>query len=243
MPGGSFTRMLDRFRIALLVPMEPEMRPLADALGLIPRRIGDLDLLVGASGSFEIVALTTSIGPAAAELATRRLLEAVEVDQLLVAGVAGGVDPSLDIGSVVVPAAVLDYSTGRGFTPSPFGALECRGLLLTTDGLVAPDELAAIDPPVTAVDMETAATARVCAERGVPWSVIRVISDHIGDGLVDASVFALGGSDGTVDPEALGRYLAAGPDAADRLTRIAADFETATSALANEVVTTLQRHR
>ena len=44
---------------------------------------------------------------------------------------------------------------------------------------------------VVAVDMETAAVAAVCEERGVPWSVFRAISDRasdaglIGDAILD----------------------------------------------------------
>jgi nucleoside phosphorylase len=38
--------------------------------------------------------------------------------------------------------------------------------------------------------METAAVAEVCEERGVPWSVVRAISDRASDGSVDAEVLA-----------------------------------------------------
>ena len=119
--------------------------------------------------------------------------------------------------------------------PDAFDDLPNSGILLTTDGFLAPTALAAIEPPVTAVDMETSAIARVCAERGTPWSVIRVVSDHVADGLVDTSVFELGGSDGTTDHDALRRFLASHPDAAARLSRIASDFDIATDALAATV--------
>ena len=48
-----------------------------------------------------------------------------------------------------------------------------------------------------ALDMETAAVAKVCGERGVAWSVVRAISDRAGDGTVDAEIFGLSHADGS----------------------------------------------
>ena len=45
--------------------------------------------------------------------------------------------------------------------------------------------------------METAAIAKCCEERGIPWSVFRVISDRASDGTVDEEVFQLSNQDGT----------------------------------------------
>ena len=60
---------------------------------------------------------------------------------------------------------------------------------------------------VVSLDMETAAIAKVCDERGVAWSVVRAISDRAGDGTVDAEIAGLTHPDGTANPAAVARYL------------------------------------
>jgi hypothetical protein len=74
---------------------------------------------------------------------------------------------------------------------------------------------------VVSLDMETAAVAKVCDERGVAWSVVRAISDRAGDGSVDAEILGLSHPDGTVNLPAIARYLVRGPDALPPLVRLA----------------------
>ena len=150
-----------------------------------------------------------------------------DVDWVMVVGVAGGVDHSIEIGSVIVPEVVVDRATGGRFRPPPAGDIEPRGILSCGDDLITDaGRIAAMEADgVVAVDMETAAVAAVCARHDVPWSVFRGISDFADGGLVDDAMFALTRPDGTADPDAIARYLDANPDRRRVLEQLAHDAD------------------
>jgi adenosylhomocysteine nucleosidase len=217
-------------RVGMLAPMEPELQPLVRRLGL--ERDGDVHR--GQHGDVEVVALLTLIGMGAATAATERALEH-DVDWVMVVGVAGGVDHSIEIGGVVVPEVVVDRATGGRFSPAPAGEIAPRGILSCGDDLITdPARIAAMEADgVVAVDMETAAVAAVCEPRGIPWSVFRGISDFADGGLVDDAIFAMTKPDGTADPEAIGRYLDEDPRRREVLAQLARDADLATRAAAD----------
>lgn len=214
----------------MLAPMEPELQPLVSRLGLE----ADGQVYRGLLGDIEIVAMLTTIGMPAATQATRRILE-LDVDWVMVVGVAGGVDHNIVIGSVIVPEVVLDRASGDRFTPAPAGDIEPRGILSCGDELITdPAAIAAMEQRgIVAVDMETAAVAAVCEETDTPWSVFRGISDFADGGLVDDALFAMTRPDGTADPEVITRYLAENPDRRKVLEQLARDAGIATAAAAD----------
>lgn len=224
--------------LALLAPMSHELAPLVTIMGLTPVPDAGDDRHAGTLDGTEVVAVTTGIGMAAAAAATTRLLDSLAVAHVIVVGIAGGVAPDAEIGDVVIPASVIDGPTGRHHVPAPIAGPAPFGALHTSDDLaVDADAFTRFAAEgVVALDMETSAVAAVCESRGCPWSVVRSISDRPRDGLVDDAVFALTKPDGSADPEALRRYLAEDPTAADRLTRLAHDMEVATTAAATVAI-------
>lgn len=98
-------------------------------------------------------------------------------------------------------------------------------MLSTTAELIVDDsEIAAlVERGIVALDMETAAVASVCEERGLPWSVFRAVSDRPEDGLLDHGVFELLETDGSINLGRALRYLAAHPWRAKPLARLAGD--------------------
>jgi hypothetical protein len=86
------------------------------------------------------------------------------------------------------------------------------------------------------LDMETAAIAEVCEERGVPWSVVRAISDRASDGSVDADIVGLSHQDGTANLPAVTRYLVRHPGAVPRLVRLARESKLATERAADAAI-------
>jgi len=174
----------------------------------------------GRVGSFDVVALATGMGTDRARRTTERLLSGVEVDRVVVVGIAGGVDASVAIGTVVDPEVVIDAASGERFVPdSTVGACPA-GALWTTDVMTGPDELPGLRAAgVVALDMETAAIAAVCRERGVPWSVVRAISDDPSDE-VDDEVFAMSNADGTPNPRRVVSYVVRHPHRIGRLARL-----------------------
>ena len=138
-------------------------------------------------------------------------------------GIAGSIDPSLEIGELVMPEVVINYASKREFQPTNLTDIEPRGSLLSGDEyLHEPDVLAElIAQGVVAVDMETAAVAEVCEARGVPWSVFRAISDRASDaGLVGDAILTMVKPDGSVNVPAAARFLITKPHRIPHLVRM-----------------------
>jgi adenosylhomocysteine nucleosidase len=133
--------------------------------------------------------------PAGAELAARQLVG--EGAQALVSfGLAGGLDPALQPGALVVPAEVID--AGMVFATDPalsarFGGMTSHRVLaaeaVVTDA--AAKQRAAQANGAQAVDLESGAVARVAAEYGLPFAVVRAICDPAERDLPPAALIAL----------------------------------------------------
>jgi adenosylhomocysteine nucleosidase len=177
-----------------------------------------------------IVTVTGGVGMAAAAATTERVLRANQPARVVVVGVAGGIGPSARVGEIVVPEKVLDGATRATYKPASLPGINARGTLLTyPDGLLVDRSTIAAyaDIGVVAVDMETAAVAKICQENGVPWSVVRAISDRAGDAAIGAEVLGLLRQDGRANPKAAVRYLLGRPSRAGLLIRLARDTRTA----------------
>jgi adenosylhomocysteine nucleosidase len=97
--------------------------------------------------------------------------------------------------------------------------------MLTTVGLSSngEDRMAELRAQgVVGLDMETAAIAHLCDERGIPWSVFRVISDRP-DSNITEDVFKMSNLDMTPNQEAIDAYFAKHPDALERLAKLGED--------------------
>lgn len=222
----------------MLAPMQIELDPIVRKLELSPADDG----FRGRVGGVEVIALLTNIGMAAGSAAAGRAV-ALDVDLVMVSGIAGGLDPALPIGSVIRPAVVVNRGRGTEHRPVWPDDASSVGVLSSGDDFIT--DPAALDAlraaGVIAVDMETAAIAAVCEQAGVTWSVYRAISDRPSDGLVDDAVWALTQPDGHADRAALAEYLRADPRRAARLAQLARDTEIATNAAADAAIAALRR--
>jgi adenosylhomocysteine nucleosidase len=205
--------------IALVCAMPMELRPLRRRLGLRKTALG----YAGRIDDHAVIGVITGIGPRLAEAATRRLLDGVDVELVIVVGIAGAIENQTPIGTLVLPELVISGVDGPGHQPAPLGIGDMHGTLCTTDQLLLDSVLHADlrARGVVALDMETAAVAKVCAERGVPWSVVRAISDRAGDGSVDVEIIGLTHPGGGPNVSAVARYLIKRPCALPRLIRLA----------------------
>ena len=227
-------------RVAFLAPMQPELRPLVRPLSL-KARPGGGGLYAGRAGAFEVVATVSGIGTGAAARATERLLRDGRVDHLVVVGIAGGIGPSVAIGDLVVPERVLDLASGREYTPARLGDATPRGLLATSGVLITElREIARLEARgAVAIDMETAAVAAVCEERGCPWSVFRGISDRADGGGADGDILRLAGPDGRGDLPAVARFVLTRPWRIPELVRLGRGMGLATKRAASAALRAL----
>jgi adenosylhomocysteine nucleosidase len=148
------------------------------------------------------------VGPHNAERATRELLAHTKPSLVLSTGVAGALSPALRVADIVVANEVIEQATGTRFActlPSgiqhPASSILSVARMITT---VEEKQSLARQFGAVAVDMESAAIARACAEHGVPFACVRAISDTADEVLPEA-VTRFFDADGKLRP---GRVLA-----------------------------------
>src|ERR1700743_2125582 len=94
--------------IALLCAMPFELRPLRRRLRLRKTQLGH----VGRIGDRQVIATVSGIGTALARGATARLLDAADVDWVIVVGIAGAIGNQIPIGTLMYPHVVVDGADG-----------------------------------------------------------------------------------------------------------------------------------
>ncbi len=212
--------------IAFICAMPMELEPLTRDLGLVETDVDGHAVQTGRVGERDVVAVVSGMGTRLAAEAVERLLDTYDVDHLFVVGIAGAGMGDAEIGALVMPEVVVHGPSGREHRPTRLGDHEHTGHMWTNDELIDDlDELVALhaERGVVALDMETAAIAHACEQRGVPWSVFRAISDRSSEGLVDAEVFQLSNLDNTPNHEAIAAYFEKHPEAVEKLQKMAAD--------------------
>jgi adenosylhomocysteine nucleosidase len=217
-------------RIAFVCAMPMELSPLKRMLSLEKTRIGSLEAHVGVLDGRPVVAVVTGMGTALAADKVQRLLDAVEVDRVVVVGITGAVENETPIGTLILPEVVVNSATGAEFRPEQLGSGETKGKMWTTDVLITDLEVIADlrAKGVVSLDMETAAIAEVCERRAIPWSVFRAISDRATDGSVNEEVFHLSNQDGTPNAKAIASYMLRRPGRIPAMTRMAKEARLAT---------------
>ncbi|MDP2662927.1 MAG: 5'-methylthioadenosine/S-adenosylhomocysteine nucleosidase [Dehalococcoidia bacterium] len=195
-------------RTGIIAPMPVEASHLAppSALGSA-QTVDGLVVYRWETSSHQVTLACSGMGLRRASQAARRLIEQDRVERLIVSGVAGGLVPESPLGTLVIPEAVCAYrgKAEKGFiAQGPTGSdsvgpayqvdtalwkaaadaspsRSAGGLLVSVKGLVTSPSL--LDwfrqgLGATAVDMESAAVGEACAQAGVPFLVIRALSDH-----------------------------------------------------------------
>ncbi|MGH9078740.1 MAG: hypothetical protein ACRDYE_01440, partial [Acidimicrobiales bacterium] len=161
--------------VAFICAMPMELSPLKRKLRLEKTLVGSLEVYRGMLAEHSVVAIATGMGTSLAAERLGMLLGAVDVEQVVVVGITGAVDDEMAIGSLVLPAVVVNGATGTEYRPHPLGRGPAQGKMWTSDTLVTDlDVIAGLrDDGVVSLDMETAAIAEVCERQGIPWSVFR----------------------------------------------------------------------
>jgi len=223
--------------IAFVCAMPMELRPLRRRLRLQQGNPG----YTGRVGDHAAIAIVTGIGTARAHAATVQLLDQVNVEWVIVVGITGGIENQTPVGTVLLPELVVNGADGSRHRPKPLRPGNAHGTLWTTDSLLLDPVVHADlrDQGVVSLDMETAAIATVCEQRGVPWSVVRAVSDRAGDGSVDSEILGLATADGRVSFSAAVRYLLRHPGAGPRLVRLARGARLASERAADAAVAAL----
>lgn len=164
----------------------------------------DLEYWEGTLGKNKVFLSKCGIGKVNSALNTLREISILKPDIVINSGVAGGA--GLPVGSLLIADKIAyhDVWCGPGteygqadanplfFIPTQQvlditrGKNLFHGLICSGDKFISkPEEIKFIKskfPDVKAVDMESAAIAHTCSSCGIPFAVIRVVSDTPGEG-------------------------------------------------------------
>jgi adenosylhomocysteine nucleosidase len=159
-------------------------------------------------------------------------------------GLAGGLDPGLPAGELVVPTAILGSSATTPadcFTADPALTAWLGGA--TPHRLLAADTVAVnvrtkrclwLRTGAAALDLESGAIARMAKAHGLRFAVLRAICDPAGRDLPQAALAALD-TQGAIGLARVAGSVAARPGQIPTLLRLAGDAAAARRALAGRV--------
>ena len=144
------------------------------------------------------------------------------------AGFAGGLDPALRAGDMLIPRHVIDAGDGSR-TEHPHG----EGVLLTIGEVAGREEKARLSEAfgADAVDMEAAAVARSAEAHAVPFLACKVVSDASDSPMLSMMNFV--SSDGSFRTGAFLIHVAVRPWLWGRVWRMARDTAAASVRLSS----------
>jgi nucleoside phosphorylase len=225
MPTASGNR-----RVVVLAPMPLELHAIVTAFGLSRSSDDETAPWIGRVGDSDVTAIHIGMGPPLTRAATSLLFDETRpghepVDHVMIAGICGGLDPDLEVGSLINPEIVVDHTSGAAYPHSPPGGAPQAGKLITTEGVSLDHELSLrfFEDGCIGVDMESSAVAEVCMQHECAWSVYRCIGDRHFDGLLDERIVALTNQDGSGNLAELQRLIASDPQLAANLERLTHD--------------------
>jgi nucleoside phosphorylase len=214
----------------VLAPMPLEMDAVVTAFGLSPSSDARGAPWRGRLGGSRVTAIHIGMGPPLTRVATNRLFDSAEagfvpVDHVMIAGICGGFDPGIEVGTLINPEYVVDSTSGLRYRHFPIGNTAQAGKLMTTEGVTLDAALSArlLAEGFVGVDMETSAVAEVCEAHECRWSVFRCIGDRHFDGLLDERILAATNPDGSGNKAEIERLIASDPTLVSKLQQLSHD--------------------
>lgn len=112
-------------RTVVMTAFPPEWEALADAVsGATEHRINGMTLVTGTMAGHPVLLMQSGVSMVNAAMTTQLVIDRFAVRRIVFSGIAGGVDPALAIGDVIVPEQWGQYlevsfarTAGDGWTP------------------------------------------------------------------------------------------------------------------------------
>lgn len=195
-------------RIGIIAAMDKELELLLRAMDNVrEREFESTTLYEGNIGNHEIVACKVGIGKVNSAIGAYKFIKSEHPDMLINSGVAGSGDERMNVGDILFADsfAYHDVWCGPG---TEYGAADGMPAIVEIDDVIVEsahkilsdrvkyglicsgdkfmttaDELSFVKshfPNCLAVDMESASIGQVCRQNGVPFVVVRAISDRPG---------------------------------------------------------------
>jgi adenosylhomocysteine nucleosidase len=245
--------------IAVVAGVREELAALRAALES-PRDVvrGDLRAVSGGLAGQGVVLAVAGDGAPQARSVLARLLEDIRCEGVIGVGIAGGLTDDLPAGRLVVGAEVLEPA-GAVLVPDPRwrASAEAAGAapasLLSTRAIAGTPTMkralaVSLGLSTAAVDLESYAWAETASAKGVPWIVLRVVSDAAWES-IPAFIVACQRDDGSIDRARVAAKGLAVPTRLGALLRLkrrvhdaAATLDQAVRAIMSDAPRTLSRN-
>lgn len=113
-PTAAFAQLLDATpRLAVISAFEPEWIALQEHLSdRQEHRVGEVRFLTGTMEGKDVVLFLSGVSMVNAAMTTQMAIDRFDMEGIVFSGIAGGVDPSLSIGDVIVPERWGQYLEG-----------------------------------------------------------------------------------------------------------------------------------
>ena len=177
-------------------------------------------VFTGTIGNNDVVLMRSGMGKVSAGIGAQVLIDRFHPDYIINTGCAGALDKALGIGDTVISDCVVEWDLDLRAIGFPLGyidALKCvemqadaaladqmqqavsgnvrRGLIVSGDQFVSTDAqrqtIRQHFPNALCAEMEGAAIGHVCRQNGIPFCILRTMSDTAdGDSGVDFAAFS-----------------------------------------------------
>jgi adenosylhomocysteine/aminodeoxyfutalosine nucleosidase len=195
-------------KIAIMGAMPEEVAPILERLGEYKTtKYADNEYYEASYNGVDIVVAYSKIGKVFSTLTASTMIEHFGCDKLLFSGVAGGINPSLKIGDLIVATKLSQHDLDitafghpMGFVPGGSVFVEAdkdlielskevakelgktlqEGIIATGDQFIHDENIKAEivkNFSADALEMEGASVAVVCKSLNVPFFILRAISD------------------------------------------------------------------
>ncbi len=197
-------------RVGVLAALSEEIDPLVERMtGAETSKWGKRRVYQGRIGDSRVVAIAGGVGKVEAAACTQYVIDRFDVKALICMGAAGAVDPGLEKGDIVISKETQQHDFDPGdpkflkkfrarwlkadaelmrlaleaAKESELGGRCVVGRVVTGDQAIVSQENREFLRETfgaSCVDMESAAVAKVCRMNGIPWVIVRAVSDSAG---------------------------------------------------------------
>ena len=171
----------DTRRVAVVSAFPPELSILKEATaGAVAYSVNGVEFIAGKLEGRDVVLFLSGISVVNAAMTVQLALDRFTIDRIVFSGIAGGVEPDLNIGDVVVPdrwgqylEVLMARESGEGWSRPPFfeypfanfGMMFPRSVTVLRSGLDAPETRFWFPVDESLLDRARSASTHVVLER------------------------------------------------------------------------------
>jgi len=159
-------------RVAIICALSQEVKPLVRGW----RKVRERGLTFFESE--KAIAVAAGIGTAPAAMASMTLIAREQPSCLVSVGFAGALRLDLKVGEVLFPRTIVNVATGKRFSSYLY---EAKGTIVSGRGIAGEERKRELREEFVAdaIEMEAAGVASIADSCGLPFFVVKAISDEV----------------------------------------------------------------